>query len=71
MGCYRDTQTPTLTTVAQHGDKMGEVAAKMLIERIEAEIEIPYYAEHNYSDYRTEVIKATIIERESTGPLNR
>ena len=29
---------PTLTTVAQHGEKMGEISAEMLIERIETEI---------------------------------
>ncbi len=55
--------TPSLTTVAQHGDKMGEMAAKMLIERVEAELE-------DDSDeplsYRTEVIRAKLIKREST-----
>ncbi len=50
---------PTLTTVAQHGDRMGEVAAKMLIEKVENE-----YDENQ--TYRTEVIEATIVERQST-----
>ncbi|MBM1104751.1 LacI family DNA-binding transcriptional regulator [Aurantibacter crassamenti] len=51
---------PTLTTVAQHGDKMGEAAARFLIDRIENETddEIPAY--------ETEIIKATIIQRDST-----
>jgi len=53
--------SPGLTSVAQHGDRMGEVAAKMLINRVEqelkSEIEIPF---------RTEVIKGSLIEREST-----
>lgn len=53
--------SPGLTSVAQHGDRMGEVAAKMLINRVEqelkSEIEIPF---------RTEVIKASLIERDST-----
>lgn len=50
---------PTLTTVAQHGERMGELSAQMLIERIEAKI-------GEERPYRTEIIKATIIEREST-----
>ncbi len=50
---------PTLTTVAQHGDKMGEIAAQMLIEKVESKNE-------GKETYRTEVINATIIEREST-----
>jgi LacI family transcriptional regulator len=51
---------PSLTTVAQHGEMMGEIAAQMLIEKIENE---PREEEEAYS---TEVIEATIIEREST-----
>lgn len=53
--------SPGLTSVAQHGDQMGELAAKMLIDRVEqelkSEIEIPF---------RTEVIKGSIVERGST-----
>jgi len=49
---------PTLTSVAQHGDQMGEVAAKMLIEKIESDKEVEIY--------RTEILEPTIIEREST-----
>ena len=52
---------PSLTSVAQHGERMGETAAQLLIERIEAE--------NNFDiepGYRTEVIKASIVEREST-----
>ncbi len=51
--------SPTLTTVAQHGERMGEIAAQMLIERIEAEI-------GDEKPFRTEIVEATIIEREST-----
>ena len=50
---------PALTTVAQHGDKMGAIAAKMLIERVEAELEPE-------KPYRTEVVEATIVKRQST-----
>ncbi len=48
---------PSLTSVAQHGEKMGETAAEMLIERVEREDE---------TNYRTEIIQPTIIAREST-----
>ena len=51
---------PTLTTVAQHGDKMGQAAARFLIARVENEVD-----EEN-PNYQTEIIKATLIEREST-----
>ncbi len=50
---------PTLTAVAQHGERMGEIAAEMLIERVENESD-------GEETYRTEVLKATIVEREST-----
>ncbi len=48
---------PSLTSIAQHGEKMGETAARMLIERVESEDE---------GHYRTEIIQPTIIAREST-----
>ncbi len=51
---------PKLTTVAQHGDKMGEVAAKLLIEKIENDFD------EEEEVFTTEVIAATIIRREST-----
>jgi len=52
---------PSLTSIAQHGDRMGETAAKMLIERVEAENE-----EDEEEVFRIEIIEATLIEREST-----
>lgn len=54
--------SPRLTSVAQHGEKMGEVAAKMLIEKVEQEIE----DEEEVEIFRTEVIETTLIERGST-----
>lgn len=51
---------PKLTTVAQHGDKMGEMAAKLLIEKIEADFD------EEDEVFKTETIQATIIRREST-----
>ncbi len=53
--------TPTLTTVAQHGERMGERAAEMLIEKLENEIGFD-----EEEVYRTEIIEATLIERGST-----
>ncbi|MBB4800457.1 LacI family transcriptional regulator [Flavobacterium nitrogenifigens] len=55
--------TPTITTVSQSGEKMGNKAAKMLIERIEAEDDDD--EEHN-ENYITEVIETHLIKREST-----
>lgn len=52
---------PTLTTVIQYGFEMGEKAAKMLIDRLETN--------DNESSFKTEVIKTSILERESTKPV--
>ncbi|MFS4494303.1 LacI family DNA-binding transcriptional regulator [Maribacter sp. 2308TA10-17] len=52
---------PSLTAIAQHGDQMGEIAAQMLIEKVESE-----YVEEEEEVFRTEIIEATLIEREST-----
>ncbi|NNE03263.1 MAG: LacI family DNA-binding transcriptional regulator [Eudoraea sp.] len=53
--------SPTLTAVDQHGEQMGEIAAELLIEKIEREEE---YEEED--GYTTKVLSATIVEREST-----
>ncbi|WP_281230952.1 LacI family DNA-binding transcriptional regulator [Flavobacterium gelatinilyticum] len=55
--------TPTITTVSQSGEKMGNKAAKMLIERIEAEEDED---EEHTENYTTEVIETHLIKREST-----
>ena len=52
---------PTLSSVAQHGEQMGEVAARMLIDKVENE-----YDETDPNSYRTEVIQASLVQREST-----
>lgn len=49
---------PSLTSVAQHGQRMGEIAAKMLIERVESE--------DDEDAYRTKILEPTLIERDST-----
>ncbi|HEX9150901.1 MAG TPA: LacI family DNA-binding transcriptional regulator [Flavobacterium sp.] len=53
--------TPTITTVSQSGIKMGNKAAKMLIERLEAK-----HDDEEEENYKTEVIETHLIEREST-----
>ena len=50
---------PPLSTVAQHGDKVGELAAELLINRIEEVDKVDKV-------FRTEVINATLICRGST-----
>jgi LacI family transcriptional regulator len=57
-GILSRTATPTLTTIAQHGMEMGEVAARMLIERLEDE--------NNDPSFFTQIIQTSLIEREST-----
>lgn len=50
--------SPTLTSVDQHGEKMGAVAARMLIDRVEGVTDEEQFA--------TEVLQATLIARGST-----
>ena len=52
--------TPTISTVSQNGIKMGNKAAKMLIERLESK------EEEEDENYKTEIIETHLIEREST-----
>jgi len=50
--------TPSLSTVSQHGKELGEMAAHLLIDRIENnQTELPY---------RTEIVTTELILREST-----
>ncbi|GGD52999.1 LacI family DNA-binding transcriptional regulator [Muriicola marianensis] len=53
--------TPTLTSVDQHGELMGETAARMLIEKIEND-----HDQEEEESYETQIIRATLVEREST-----
>lgn len=50
--------SPSLTTVSQHGIDIGEVAVKLLIDRLESKEE--------HLPYETVVIKTKLKEREST-----
>ncbi|MDT0606693.1 LacI family DNA-binding transcriptional regulator [Croceitalea rosinachiae] len=49
---------PSLTAIAQHGEKMGELAAEMLIQKVESEKE--------EETYQTKILEPTLIERDST-----
>ncbi|UJH66240.1 LacI family DNA-binding transcriptional regulator [Allomuricauda sp. SCSIO 65647] len=49
---------PSMTSVAQHGDHMGETAARMLIEKVESD--------SDEETFKTEIIQPTIVSREST-----
>ena len=49
---------PSLTAIAQHGEKMGEIAADLLIQKIESENE--------EETYITKILEPTLIERDST-----
>lgn len=52
--------TPTITTISQHGKYIGEVATKMLVDRLECKSEI---------EFTTKIIKTSLIERETTFSL--
>ncbi|WP_420322258.1 LacI family DNA-binding transcriptional regulator [Flagellimonas sp.] len=49
--------SPALTMVSQHGKYIGELAANILIDRIESEGDMPF---------TTKIVKTSLIEREST-----
>jgi len=50
---------PSLSTVAQHGEQMGQRAAQLLINRMESSEEVD-------EPFKTEIINATLIQRGST-----
>ncbi len=57
-GILSKLSSPGLTAIAQHGIRMGEIAARMLIDKVEGD--------GDQELYRTEILEATIVEREST-----
>lgn len=59
-GILSQLSTPGLTSVEQHGERMGEIAAKLLIERVEHQNEEAELA------FRTEVLDGSLIKRNST-----
>jgi LacI family transcriptional regulator len=62
--------TPTITTVTQNGIEMGNVAAKILIERLESEQE-EVEEDEQEETFKTVVIETHLIERESTLKKNQ
>ncbi len=60
-GLWSRRMTPSLSTVSQHGPEIGEVATKMLIEKLESKDEV-------YT-HRTTVIKTELRQRDSTKHL--
>ncbi|WP_298547729.1 LacI family DNA-binding transcriptional regulator [uncultured Aquimarina sp.] len=50
---------PSLTTISQHGEEMGVRAAKLLIDKLEGEEDIP-------EEYKTVIIDTSLIQRQST-----
>ena len=59
--------TPSLTTVRQHGQAMGEKAAELLIDKLENENENENEEDEEVEEvYKTIIIETDLIEREST-----
>jgi len=54
--------TPSLSTISQHGQKIGEKAADLLIDRLE----LDETDEEEEEIYQTVIIETELIEREST-----
>lgn len=57
-GLWSKRMTPSLSTVSQHGPEIGEVAAKMLIDKLESKAEDV--------TYKTTIIKTELRYRDST-----
>ena len=49
---------PSLTVIAQHGEKMGEISAQMLIDKVENE--------RDEENYQTKILEPTLVVRDST-----
>jgi len=56
-GMISDLTDPTLTSVEQHGYKIGEEAVKLLISRIERKMEMPF---------QTKIIRTELVIKDST-----
>ena len=56
-GVWSRRMTPSLSTVSQHGPEIGEVATRILIEKLESKDE-------DYS-FKTTIIKTELRERDS------
>jgi LacI family transcriptional regulator len=56
-GMISDLTDPILTSVEQHGYKIGEEAVKLLISRIERKMEMPF---------QTKIIRTELVIKDST-----
>lgn len=56
-GMISDLTDPTLTSVEQHGYKIGEEAVRLLISRIERKMEMPF---------QTKIIRTELVIKDST-----
>lgn len=61
-GVWSRRLTPSLSTVSQHGPEIGEAAANMLIDRLEAK-------EGEEPQFETRIVKTELRQRESTRKL--
>jgi LacI family transcriptional regulator len=52
--------TPSLTTVSQHAQQIGEQAAYLLIERLEKDEDL------EEDGWKTVIVKTDVVERDST-----
>ena len=59
-GVWSRRMTPSLSTVSQHGPEIGEVAARLLIAKLESKIDLMY---------TTTVVKTELRQRDSTKKL--
>ncbi|MHA7057966.1 LacI family DNA-binding transcriptional regulator [Aquimarina sp. M1] len=50
---------PSLTTISQHGEEMGVRAARLLIDKLEGDEDVP-------EEYKTVIIDTSLIQRQST-----
>jgi LacI family transcriptional regulator len=62
-GVWSRRMTPSLSTVSQHGPEIGEVATKLLIEKLESKDEI-----YNHT---TTIIKTELRQRDSTRKIQK
>ena len=60
-GVWSRRMTPSMSTVSQHGPEIGEVAAKMLIDKLES-------ATESFT-FTTTTIKTELRQRDSTRKL--
>ena len=61
-GVWSRRMTPSLSTVSQHGPEVGEVAAQMLIDKLESSEET--------ATFSTRIVKTELRQRDSTKKLS-